>query len=189
MAPRAWGAAVSESRFLVVEFPGDGLTLADWTRDHAGATVDLISEPVRSRGADRVHPSVVLVKGAGRAALVQLMDRLDRLYGPVETLRLEPARGQWLARLSVRESAMHSAAAAAVLQFQHRYGAPWTHIDDGIVYMRALLPPREDGDRLAQQMRGYLAQNKVDAQVSVQEFSAHDYGVWDDLVQHAIGLA
>lgn len=117
------------------------------------------------------------------------MDRLDRLYGPLETLRMEPARGQWLARMNVKESAMASGAAAAVMQFQHRFGAPWTHVDDGIVYMRARLKGEEDGDRLAQQLRGYLAQHKVDAQVSVQEFSVHDYGVWDDLVQNAIGLA
>jgi hypothetical protein len=177
------------SRFLVLEFSGDGLTLAEWTRDHAGTTVDLISEPVRSEGAERVHPSLFLVKGANRAALVQLMDRLDRLFGPIQTLSMEAARGQWLGRMTVRESSMHSAAAAAVLQFQHRFGAPWTHMDDGVVYMRARLPPKEDGERLVKQLKGYLKDQKVDAHVSLQELSAHDYGVWDDLVQSSIGLA
>lgn len=177
------------SRFLVLEFPGIGLTLAEWTRDYPGATVDMISEPVRAKGPDAVHPTLFLVKGAPRAALVQLMDRLDRLYGPIETLRMEPHTGQWLGRMQVPESSMHATSAAAVLQFQHRFGAPWTHIDDGIVYMRARLPPDDNGERLAQQVRGYLAEKKVDAQVTVQEFASHDYGVWDDLVQASIGLA
>ncbi|MEK6976713.1 MAG: hypothetical protein AABY18_10290 [Candidatus Thermoplasmatota archaeon] len=177
------------SRFLVIEFSGNGLTLGEWTRDHPGTTIDLISEPVRAVGPDRVHPSLFLVKGANRAALVQLMDRLDRLYGPLDTLRMEPTRGQWMGRMHVKESAMNSAATAAVLQFQHRLGAPWTHIDDGVVYLRARLPAGEDGERLLHQVRGYLAKSGADAQVSLQEFSTHDYGVWDDLVQASIGLA
>lgn len=167
--------------------------MAEWTRDHPGATIDMISEPARSKdkaeARDRVHPTLVLVKRAPRAALVQLMDGLDRLYGPIETLRMDPQQGTWLARIQFSEASMHSSSAGAVLQFQHRFGAPWTHIDDGIVYLRSLLPAKEDGERLAQQVRGYLADKKVDAQATVQEFSSHDYGVWDDLVQASIGLA
>lgn len=186
---QAHRAMADGARFLVVEFSGEGLTLAEWTRDHPGTTVDLISEPVRKDGGERLHPSLVLVKGAHRSAVVQLMDRLDRLYGPVQTLRLDAPRGLWVGRILVRESAMHSTAAAALMQFQHRYGAPWTHMDDGVVYMRARLAASEDGDRLLQQVRGYLAHNEVDAQVAVQELGTHDYGVWDDLVQASIGLA
>ncbi len=177
------------SKFLVIEFDGSGLTLGEWTRGNPGTTVDLISEPVRSDGAERVHPSLFLVKGASRAALVQLMDRLDRLYGPIQTVSMEAARGQWLGRMAIKESAMHSVAAAAVLQFQHRFGTPWTHMDEGVVYLRARVPAKEDGERLARQVKGYLKEQKVDAHVSLQEVSAHDYGVWDDLVQASIGLA
>lgn len=177
------------TRFVVVEFSGEGLTLAEWTRDNPGTSVDLISEPVRPEGNELLHPSLILVKGAGRAGLVQLMDKLDRLYGPVNTLRMEAIRGQWLARIQVRESQMHSTAAAAVAQFQDRFGAPWTHMDDGIVYMRARLNTGVDGDRLMHQMQGFLAQQQVDAQVSLAEFGSHDYGVWDELVQASIGLA
>lgn len=177
------------TRFLVIEFAGDGLTLAEWTRAHPGTTVDLISDPARAVGGDRVHPTLFLVKGANRAALVQLMDRLDRLYGPIDTLRVEPQRGQWMGRMQVRESAMGSPAAAALMQFQHRFGAPWTHIDEGVVYMRARLPAGEDGERLVHQVRGFLAKARADAHVALQEFSSHDYGVWDDLVQASIGLA
>lgn len=177
------------SNFLVVEFSGDGLTLSDWTRDHPGTTVDLISEPVRTEGGDRLHPSLFLVKGASRAAILQLMERLDRVYGPLQTVSRDAGRGTWLGRMTVRESAMHSVAAAAVMQFQHRFGAPWTHFDDGVAYMRARLPAKENGERLVKQVRGYLAEQRVDAHVSLQEVSAHDYGVWDDLVQASIGLA
>lgn len=182
-------AARDGGRFLVVEFSGEGLMLAEWTRDHPGTSVDLISEAVRVKDGERLHPSLVLVRGAHRAALVQLLDRLDRLYGPLQTLRLDAMRGEWLGRMAVRESSMHSTAAAAILQFQHRYGPPWTHMDDGVVYMRARLPAGDDGDRLLHQVRGYLAKNEVDAHVALQELGAHDYGVWDDLVQASIGLA
>jgi hypothetical protein len=89
----------------------------------------------------------------------------------------------------VRESTLHSTGAAAIAQFQDRFGPPWTHIDDGVVYMRARLHKATDGDRLVHQVRGYLAKEGVDAHVSVQDFSTHDYGVWDDLVQASIGLA
>lgn len=177
------------SRFLVVEFSGEGLTLAEWTRDHPGTTVDVISEPVKLVGKDPSHPSLFLVKGADRAALVQVMERLDRVHGPVESLNLDALRGQWLGRMTVKESQMKSTTAASVAQFQHRYGAPWTHLEDGIVYMRARLPDKEDASRLVKQLEGYLAHQQVDAQVTVEEFSSHDYGVWDDLVQASIGMA
>lgn len=177
------------SRFLVVEFSGEGITLAEWTRDHPGTTVDVISEPVRIVGKERLHPSLFLVKGADRAALVQCMERVDRVHGPVESVRLDALQGQWLGRMVVRESQLKSTTAASVAQFQHRYGAPWTHLEDGIVYMRARIPDKEDSERLLKQIEGYLAHQKVEAQVSVEEFSSHDYGVWDDLVQASIGMA
>lgn len=177
------------SRFLVVEFTGDGLTLAEWTRDHPGTTVDLISEPVQRQGNEAMHPSLILVKGVNRAALVQLMDRLDRLYGPVNTISMEAARGRWLARIQVRESQMHSAAAATVTQFQHRFGAPWTHLAEGVVYVRARLPAQEDEDVLVDELERRLKAGRIDAQVSVQEVGSHDYSVWDELVQASIGMA
>lgn len=183
------GAVRETQPFLVVEFDGADLTLAAWTREHAGTTVDLISETVRLEGGERLHPTLFLVKGAPRAALAQAMDRLDRLFGPLETVRMEPARGLWLARMLVRESTLQSAAMAAILQFQHRFGAPWTHIDDGVVYLRARVRDGEDGERLVHQVRGYLAKERVEAHVSLQEAGSHDYGVWDDLVQSSIGLA
>lgn len=180
---------MSGNRFLIVEFSGEGLTLAEWTRDHPGTTVDLISEPVQRQGNDNLHPSLFLVKGADRAALVQLMERLDRVHGPVETLRMDALRGQWLGRMTVKESQLKSTTVAAIAQFQHRFGAPWTHLESGIVYMRARLPDKEDAPRLLKQLEGYLAHNQVEAQATVEELASHDYGVWDDLVQASIGMA
>jgi hypothetical protein len=178
----------TSGRFLVVEFSAAGLAFGDWTRNHEGTTVDIISEPVKDVGGERLHPSLFLVKGASRPALLQIMELLDRVHGPVESVRLDVLRGQWLGRMTVKESQLQSSAAMAIAQFQHRFGSPWTHIEDGIVYLRAKLNANEDGERLQRQLVGFLAQEDIPAQVSVEEFSTHDYGVWDDLVQASIGL-
>lgn len=180
---------VAGTRFLVVEFTGEGLLLAEWTRDHPGTTIDLISEPVHEEGGEAVHPSLMLVRGVNRAALVQLMDRVDRLYGPINTLSMEAGRGRWLARIQVRESQLHSAAALTVTAFQHRLGIPWTHLDDGVVYLRAQLPPQEDAELLVQDLEERFRQAHIEAQIGIQEFGAHDYSVWDELVQASIGLS
>lgn len=177
------------NRFLIVEFSGEGITLAEWTRDHPGTTVDVISEPVRREGKDNLHPSLFMVKGADRASLVQVMERLDRVHGPIQSLRVDPVRGQWLGRMTIKESQLKSTTAAAIAQFQHRFGAPWTHLENGVVYMRARLPEKEDSDRLLKQLQGYMAHHQVEAQATVEELSTHDYGVWDDLVQASIGMA
>jgi hypothetical protein len=178
-----------DNRFLVVEFSGEGITMAEWTRDYPGATADIISEPPKKVGKENVHPSLFLLKFGERAALVQAMERLDRVHGPIETLNLDVLRGQWLGRMTVRESQLHSTAAAAIAQFQNHFGSPWSHLEDGIIYMRARLNDAQNGERLIKLMQGYLKEHEVDAQVSVEEISSHDYGVWDDLVQASIGMA
>lgn len=175
--------------FIIVEYPQEDTPLASFTAHVPGATVDLISEPPVLDGNDLVHPSVVLIRGAPDKDLDALLARLAAVYS-IEPIERDPRARSWLGRMRIRDSfIVHNAGAQVVVQFQHRFGAPWTHIEEGTVHLRARVGDEASADVLADQMRRYFDKAKVGAQVEVREISAKDYGVWDELVQRAIGLA
>ena len=175
--------------FLIIEYPQQDTPLASFTANVPGSSVDLISEPPVVQGEDLVHPSVVLIRGAPKAQLDALLKRLAGIYA-IEPIERDDAAGSWTGRMRVKESMfVHNAGAQVIVQFQHRFGAPWTHIEQGMVHLRARVPDASQADVLADQMRRYFAKAGVDAQVELREISAKDYGVWDELVQRAIGLS
>jgi hypothetical protein len=176
------------SRFLVVEFFAPNLPLTGFTARYPGATIDMMSEVVAEHDGRRWHPSVVLVKGASPMAVRELAATVKEIYGPVRTLEEDPFKGLWLFRTEIPEDKL-TGGAHILTDFQHRYGVPWTHMDEGILHMRAKINEPADGDVLADQTRRFLAQAGVEAQVEVQEMSTRDYGVWRDLIQHTIGMA
>ncbi|MEA3137733.1 MAG: hypothetical protein QOC71_2014 [Thermoplasmata archaeon] len=174
--------------FVVVEYPQADTPLAAFTLNVPGSTVDLISEPAVVTGDDLVHPSVALIRGAPAADVDALLRRLARSYD-VETLERNDGARSWMGRMRIRASMfMHNPGAQVIVQFQHRFGAPWTHMEAGVVHLRARIPESTQPELLADQMRRFFGKAGVDAQVEVREISTKDYGVWDELVQRAIGL-
>lgn len=176
-------------RFVIVEYPQPDTPLARFTVEQPGATVDLISEPPHPEGDDVVHPSLVLVKGAEPAAVDALLRRLASVY-PVETVDRRPGSGTWLGRVRIRESAyLHNPGARVLRGFQERYGAPWTHIEQGVLHLRARAEDPDHADALVDEMRRYFEAAGVEAQVEARDIPAKDFGAWEELVQRAIGLA
>lgn len=177
------------SPFLIVEFPQSDTPLAAFTLHVPGATVDLISEPTVLQGDDLIHPSVVLIRGAPAADVDALLKRMAILWD-IETIERDESKRSWMGRMRIKDSIMvHDPGAQVIMQFQHRFGAPWTHIEQGTVHLRARVGDASQADVLADQMLRYFAKAGVDAQVELREISAKDYGVWDELVQRAIGLS
>ena len=183
-------AAMPDHAFVIVEFPLADTPLASATAKVPGCRIDVIAEPVVGEGGEKWHAAVVLIKGLPGPELTQLLVRLGKVYERIETIERDDLQGSWLGRMRMRESAMtHNKGAAVVLRFQHRFGALWSHIEAGILYLRAKVRDAAHGELLADQMRRYFAKAGVPAQVEVRDVSAKDYGVWEDLVQRSIGLA
>jgi hypothetical protein len=181
---------VRAARFVIVELPVPDTPLAGFTARNPGCAIDLISEPAAYEGFERFHPSLVLVRGAEPQALDELLARLRKVYDRVETLERNDERRSWLGRMRLREAAYtHNAGLRVLTSFQHRYGAPWTHLEQGTLHLRARVPDEGGADVLVDQMRRYFEREGVDAQVEVRDLSAKDYGVWEDLVERAIGLS
>jgi hypothetical protein len=175
--------------FVIVEYPQLDTPLAAFTLHVPGATVDLISEPTVLVGDDLVHPSVVLIRGAPAPDVNALLKRLATLWD-IETIERDDGARSWMGRMRIKDSMLvHNPGAQVVVQFQHRFGAPWTHMEQGMVHLRARVVDSAQAGLLVDQMRRYFDKAGVDAQVEVREISAKDYGVWDELVQRAIGLA
>jgi hypothetical protein len=179
-----------DHQFVVAEYPQGDTPLAGATARFPGCTVDLLSQPFVEERGERLHPSVVLVKGLPAPDLSALLARLAKVYDSLETVERDDVRQVWLGRMRLKESVyMRNPGAAVITQFQHRFGAPWCHIENGVMYVRARVNDPAHGDLLADQMRRFFAKAGVDAQVEVREIAPKDYGVWDDLVQRAIGLS
>jgi hypothetical protein len=178
------------ARFIIVECPAGDTPLAGFTASHPGTAIDLISEPAVDGARGRVHPSLVLIRGVEPAALTQLLAQLAPAYDGIEPIERDDRRRTWLGRMRLRESAYsHNAGLRVLTSFQHRYGAPWTHLEDGMLHLRARVPDEGGADVLVDQMRRYFDKAGVDAQVEVRDLSAKDYGVWEELVERAIGLS
>ncbi|HUR24829.1 MAG TPA: hypothetical protein VM327_02310 [Candidatus Thermoplasmatota archaeon] len=175
--------------FVIVEFAQPDTPLAAFTLHLDGATVDLISEPALLVGEDLVHPSVVLIRGAPASDLSALLKRLATLWD-LETIERDDSRRSWMGRMRIKDSMLgHDPGAQVIMQFQHLFGAPWMHIEQGTIHLRARIVDPARAELLADEMRRYFAQVGVEAQVELREISAKDYGVWDELVQRAIGLS
>lgn len=175
--------------FIIVEYPEPDTPLAAFTLHVPGTTVDLISEPALVEGEDLVHPSLVLIKGAPPADLDALLKRLAGLYR-IDPLERDDKARTWMGRIRIRASTLlHNPGAQVVIQFQHRFGVPWTHMEQGTMHMRARVVDGSQAELLCDQMRRFFGKAGVDAQVEVREVSPKDYGVWDELVQRAIGVA
>lgn len=176
-------------RFIVVEFDGSGLPFVEWTRLHPNVQIDMIMEPTQGTGLDAQSPALALVRGMDAAAVQELDDVLTRFYKPHTTTRREGRRGEWLGRVTVHSRNMAGSPATKVLMAMGgRLGAPWSHVEGGVLHLRMRVPDGGDADALASELRDHLAEVGADAQVSVESFSRHDYSIWEDLVQAAIGL-
>lgn len=176
-------------RFLVVEYDGAGLPFIEWARDRPRVRLDMILEPMRAKGDDLQIPGVALVRGLDADAMRELDALLGRDYAPVQTLRRDARRGEWLGRLTLHVARMRgSPTALAIARMSDRFGPPWSHVDDGIVHMRLRIGDGVDADALAAELADAIRGRGGEAQVSVESFASHDYGVWDELVQAAIGL-
>ena len=177
-------------RFIIVEYPDRGSPMPDFTRDHPGATVDVIAERVVGLpDGDRMHPCVALVRGAPWAAIEDLVAAFETIYESVVPLQRDPRAGRWLGRMKIRESTFRHTATYNVMLFQQRFGAPWAHLEGGVIHLRARVADPGQGKALAADMRRSLDELGIDAQVEERELGARDYGVWDELVQHTIGLS
>jgi hypothetical protein len=176
--------------FVVVEFPAADTPLASFTARNPGTTLDAILEPMQQEDGDAVHHTTVLLKGADPRLLDAFLDQLAKVYDHIEPIERDDRRRIWLGRVRVHEKAYtHNPGAKAMVQFQHRYGAQWAHVEGGIAHLRARISDPAHGDLLADQMRRHFAKLGIEAQVEVRDISAKDYGVWEDLVQRSIGLA
>jgi hypothetical protein len=176
-------------RFLVVEYDGRGLPFVDWAHARPGVTFDMIlQEPRRSPAGDLEIPGIALVRGLDLTAAQHLAWLVDKHYAPWASIRKDLAHGNWLLRVTIHVANMASPAARAVAGFSARLGPPWSHVDDGIVYMRMRVPDRADAEGLAREVHDACVATGAEVQVSVESYGSHDYGVWDQLVQASIGL-
>lgn len=175
-------------RFVIVEYP-DTTFGSVFLAKRPGASIDVISEPATGPPDDRRHPCIALVQGLEPADLRTLVTGLEHLHEEVQPLSNEPRKGRWLGRFTVRERALRDTTTLKVLRFQERFGAPWAHSEGGLIHLRARLHDGVDGEQLVEAMQKDLARQGIQAQVELRELGGHDYSVWEQLVQHAIGLS
>ena len=173
---------------LTVEFPANGLVFADFTAAHPGATVDILGEPAVVETGLRHHPFLFLVQGADPKAVFQLEKLLTQRYELPRTLRRDMWSGRWLGRMRMREEAINNAAIQAWTPLARLFGPPWTHVEGGQYLMRAVVADPKQGEVAAAQVNERAKLAGVEIQADLREVAKHDFSVWDELVQAALGL-
>lgn len=171
---------------LVVEYLADGDLLPRFTREHAGARVDLMVEPDDESRKQRSE--LALVRGTTLEDVDALVAQLKETRSPVQTLRRDAVAGLWFGRLHFDTSRLASPSAKALASLGTLIGPPWIHVEHGVVLLRARLRDPVHADDAVELAQQALAAAGFDAQCVVQEVSPRDHSVWEDLVQHGIGL-
>jgi hypothetical protein len=181
-------------RFLFVEYP-EVTPVAMLTRGRPGLTIDVITEPGTGPMGRRRFRIILLARGS-KSDVDAVAKVIEASRGPLEVLNGDPRGERWLVRFVVREEDLTDSVSQRLTKFQDRYGAPWLHMDDGQMYLRARVHDDVDSERLVAEVRAELGRlmpasrkGDVGGQVEVRELGPRDYGVWQELIQFAIGLA
>lgn len=172
---------------LVLETSARGGELPPFTQQNPGATVDLMAEAKSDRTPD-LQTAVLLVRGAPWPAIERFVAYLSTNQAPVTTLRSSPVESLWFGRVTFRAATFHSPVAKAVQALAGMIGPPWVHLEHGVGHLRARIRDPAHADELLQLAEESLKSIGVEAQVVVQEVAPRDHSVWEDLVQHGIGL-
>lgn len=173
---------------LVLEFPAAGGDLLPFTQENPGSTIELIAEPTPAGSHDTVT-ALVLVRGAPWQAIDKFVATKLALGGPVTTLRRVPVESMWFGRATFHPSAFRSANAKALFSVLPMVGPPWVHMEHGVVHLRARIKDAAHADDVLQVAQDTLRAGGLEAQAVVQEVSPKDHSVWENLVQHGIGLS
>lgn len=190
MTPFAIAHAMAANRFLVVEFPGEDLAFAQFTREFPGSRVELLLEPREEKG-EVSYIAVFLVKGMPEAGIARLEKELKKRFNPPKTLRRDILNQTWMGRVRIQRSQLTdtSKGAQTMTEFRNRYGILWFHIEDGVLHMRTRIADPEEAERLARQVREHLEGHGLEAQVEVQEVATQDFSVWRDIIELSLGLS
>lgn len=171
---------------LVVEYLADDDELPRFTRAHPGAVVDLMVEPDDESRKQRSE--LVLARGAPMEDLDAFVAQLRKSRPPVQTLSRDVLGGLWFGRVHFEPARLESPSSKALASLGSMIGPPWVHVEHGVVLLRARLRDPVHADDVVELAQQALAHAGFDAQCVVQEISPRDHGVWEDLVQHGIGL-
>lgn len=172
---------------LVVEYAGEDVDFPPFTRANPGSTADLLVEPADEDAAER--SMLVLLRGAPAPQTDAFLARLAKDRGPVETLRRDPKAPLWFGRVRFRPSRLDAPSAKALVAVAPLIGAPWVHVEHGVVHLRARLKDPESAEEAVLLVQESLRAAGVDAQVAAQEVGSRDHSVWEELVRHGIGLS
>lgn len=171
---------------LVVEYLGEEAVFPPFTRAHPGATVDLMVEPDDPERP--VRSEFALVRGAPIVAIDGLVRGLAATHAPVEPLRRDPSSGLWFGRLHFQPGRLDTPSARALVKLKDLIGPPWVHVEAGVVLLRARLRDQGRAEEAVELTQQAMAAEGLDAQVVAQEVSPRDHGVWEQLVQHGLGI-
>jgi hypothetical protein len=140
-------------------------------------------DPRRKRRSE-----LVLIRGAPIDAIDALVLELDRTHAPVEASRRDPGASTWFGRIHFEPAHLDSPSGKALAGLSDLIGPPWVHVEAGVVLLRARLRDDVNADDAVERVQKAMAAAGLDAQVVVQEIAPRDHSVWEDLVQHGIGL-
>ena len=174
--------------FLVVEAGSLKSAVAAFTGSHRGVALDFFAQtPVRQKAGTGSVKVVAQALGGPAAALGELLQVVSQTYPTTRVLEGPSPTGAWMAAFEM-PVAPEDPVTRAIVRFTDERGLRlrWGRVEDGTVYMRALLDFEEDGQAVADACRAYLAAQRLDADVAVESGSAVSLANWVERMQRLL---
>jgi len=172
--------------FLVVEVPSLSTAAAAFTRAHPGVALDFFGQTDSGQAGG---PLRVITQGIGGPphVLVELLHLIVDKYPGTQILVPPDEMGEWTAAFEV-PMAPEDLVTQAVMRFtdEHDLRMRWGRIEDGTGFMRAMVPNPDEAESRAQDLRDYLAQRHLDADVGVEVEDEERLAQWVEVMRRLV---
>lgn len=165
-------------RFIEVRFDPSGAMGARQTGAQSGSFLDTIVEAYGGTGSRGGYRGVAIARNLPEVQVDRVLAGLQVQYGaPAQVIIRAP--GRCVFRYEVAAAAVPDPALAVLLAFHDELGAPWIHIADGEVMLRA--EAGRDPEASVRTVRKALAMAGISADVRVVELDRSALGPWHEL--------
>ena len=165
-------------RFIEVRFDPSGTVVARQTGKQAGSFLDTIVEGFADGASRSGYRGVAIARNLPEVQVDRVLAGIEAQYGGPPQV-LSRTLGRCVFRYQIEAALVPDPALGVLLAFNAELGAPWIHIADGEVMLRA--EAGRDPDAAVRNVRRSLEVAGVSADVRIVELSRAELGQWHEV--------
>jgi len=174
----------TKTPFIIVELPGLGLVLGDFTSHHPEARADCVLESTRRTADATEFTTLAFLQGLPEADFQRLLGEMAKVYGKQpQVIASNAAKRLWLYRYHMRVQDLRSPVLRFMVQFQQDFGIPWFRIQGGHASLAAAARDVTLAVQHAERIEAHLKANRMDGRVTIEKLGPRDIEAWERLQQ------